>query len=66
MGDADRLANGNTLVTAGTLIPGDSPSRVFEVTPQGDIAWELWFSGTDGDLAAPYMAERIPMLVGEL
>jgi hypothetical protein len=66
MGDADRLANGNTLVTAGSLIAGDSPSRVFEVTPDGTMAWELWMSGAGEELAAPYMTERIPMLVGEL
>jgi hypothetical protein len=66
MGDADRLANGNTLVTAGSLISGDSPSRIFEVTPDGTRAWELRMRGSGDDLAASYMAERIPMLVGEL
>jgi len=66
MGDADRQANGNTLIAAGSLIPGDSLSRVFEVTPGGDRVWEMWMSGTDGDLAATYMAERIPVMVEEL
>lgn len=67
MGDADRLANGNTLVTAGSLIAGDSPSRIFEVTPDGGVVWEMWMSGDGEDvLAASYMAERIPVLVEEL
>jgi hypothetical protein len=66
MGDADRMPNGNTLVTAGTLIASDSPSRTFEVTPDGALVWELWMSGTGGDVAAPFMSERIPVLVGEL
>jgi hypothetical protein len=34
MGNADRLENGNTLVT-------ESPfGRLFEVTPEGTIVWE--------------------------
>ena len=66
MGDADRLANGNTLISAGSLIAGDSPSRVFEVTPGGDVVWEMWMSGTGDDLAATYVAQRIPVLVEEL
>src|SRR5690606_32325827 len=32
---AQRLANGNTLITEG------APGRVFEVTPEREIAWEF-------------------------
>lgn len=39
-GDADRLGNGNVLVTAGNRGPG-SESRVFEVTRNGQVVWEL-------------------------
>lgn len=35
-GDADRLPNGNTLITIGV------PAQVWEVTPDGDLVWRLW------------------------
>lgn len=45
--DADRLPNGNTLVT-------DSRNhRVFEVTPEGTIVWEVYVPWL------PYEAERV-------
>ena len=62
MGDADRLANGNTLVTAGSLFSDNSRSRIFEVTAAGDVVWEMWITAGEDELAAPYMAERIPAL----
>lgn len=39
-GDADRLANGNTLITYGGVNP-DRESIFTEVTPGGDVVWEL-------------------------
>jgi Arylsulfotransferase (ASST) len=39
-GDADRLPNGNVLVTAGRRGTG-TESRVFEVTRDGQVVWEL-------------------------
>ena len=39
-GDADRLPNGNYLITAGIRGP-NSQSRVFEVTKDGQVVWEL-------------------------
>lgn len=49
--DADRLPNGNTLVT-------DSYNkRVFEVTPEGRVVWSY------GTTLIPYEADRLP--VGE-
>jgi len=66
-GDADRLANGNTLITAGSMLPEDSQSRIFEVTPGGDKVWQVLLSGeTALDLGGSYMSQRIPVLVGEL
>jgi len=63
-GDADRLPNGNTLITSGSIAPQDSPSRIFEVTPDGEIVWEAWMrSEVEGDLAGSFMSERIPVLV---
>ena len=38
-GDADRLLNGNVLVT-GAIRTATEGSRVFEVTPAGQIVWE--------------------------
>ncbi|GGN99376.1 arylsulfotransferase family protein [Haloarcula pellucida] len=49
--DADRLDNGNTLVTD-TL-----NKRVFEVTPNGTVVWS---TGTPSDSPIPYEAERLP------
>lgn len=39
-GDADRLKNGNTLITYGTWQTGDH-SRLMEVTPDGELVWEM-------------------------
>ena len=66
-GDVDRLANGNTLITAGSMLGNDSQSRIFEVTPEGDKVWQVLLSGeTEGELGGSYMSQRIPVLVGEL
>jgi len=66
-GDADRMANGNTLITVGQMIPSGSQSRLFEVTPDREKVWEVWLSSTDEDKAAAgFSAERIPVLVGQL
>lgn len=59
-GDADRLANGNVLITAGNRGSG-TESRVFEVTKaDGKVVWELHL-GPDMGI---YRADRItPPLV---
>jgi hypothetical protein len=44
--DADRLPNGNTLIT------DSNGNRVFEISPEGDIVWSY-------DVAFPYEAERL-------
>ena len=58
-GDADRLANGNTLITTGSCFEGDSQPHLVEVTPAGDVVWEVWLEAEGGGLAGAYMAERI-------
>ena len=66
-GDADRLENGNTLITSGSVIPLDTPSRILEVTEAGEKAWQLEFaSPNEGGLAGCYSSERIPVLVESL
>lgn len=62
-GDADRLDNGNTLVVAGNVLAAGSQSRIFEVTQDGTMVWEMWQAASDGDVAGSYMATRIPELV---
>jgi hypothetical protein len=59
-GDADRLANGNVLVTAGVRGSG-TESRIFEVTKaDGKVVWELHLGPDIG----VYRAERLtPPLV---
>jgi len=64
-GDVDRLENGNTLINAGTRHDEEGPSRIFEVTPDGEVVWEIE-GELDGEPAGSYMAERIPVLVGVL
>lgn len=80
MGGAQRLKNGNTLVTEAAV------GRIFEVTPHGNIAWEYvipHFAGYEG-LGAPelegifdypanavfraykYTPEEVPWLVEKL
>ncbi len=66
-GDADRLSNGNTLITAGTLDPDEGPSRIFEVTGGGDKVWELMIHPLEGfEGAGAYMADRVPPLARPL
>jgi len=63
-GDVDRLDNGNTLITAGSMVDTDTPSRIFEVTPDGEVVWRIDLAGpTEDARAGVYTAERIPPLV---
>jgi hypothetical protein len=56
VGDADRLPNGNTLITAGVS------GRIIEVTPAGEIVWD--FRMTQGETPPNfpwfYRAEHVP------
>jgi hypothetical protein len=50
-GDADRLPNGNVLVTAPTKSASAS-TRIFEVTRAGKVVWELTFPANVGTFKA--------------
>jgi hypothetical protein len=55
-GDADRLANGNVLITSGSLGSNEGDSRVFEVTKSdGKVVWEFKLPSATG----VYRADRI-------
>jgi len=51
---AQRLPNGNTLITEG------AGARVFEVTPQRRIVWEFMSANAEGAPANVYRAYRVP------
>jgi hypothetical protein len=53
-GDADRLSNGNVLVTAG-MNGGSANTRIFEVTRAGEVVWAMEWPANDGS----YRADRI-------
>jgi hypothetical protein len=77
-GDADRLPNGNRLGTFGQIISfeNQTKSRITELTPEGEIAWEmkmisslmsnLFLYCTDRFLLSPYLslAENTIQYVG--
>ncbi len=62
-GDADRLENDNVLITAGAR-GAEERTRIFEVTRDGDVVWELTSAPDRGS----YRAERLspPPLVQRL
>ncbi len=59
-GDADRLENGNVLITA-AMREFDTQSRIFEVTPDGEVVWEILLPAVDDSLfvVGSYRADRI-------
>ena len=64
-GDADRLSNGNTLITAGTW-SRTTPSRIFEVTPDHRRVWEIKLPTVkkSGNTVGAYNSQRLqPPLV---
>jgi len=54
-GDADRLETGATLITAG----GSSVDRVFEISTEGEVVWEMALPRDDDLQVSVYRAERI-------
>ncbi len=58
MGDADRLASGNTLVCAAASRRPEDDGRIAEVTPDGEVVWELILTEDDW----VYRAERVDWL----
>jgi len=55
-GDADRLANGNVLITAGNK--ASPATRIFEVTRAGEVVWAIEWPVNNGS----YRADRLPAL----
>lgn len=53
-GDADRLENNNVLITAG-LKASDLQTRIFEVTREGSVVWEITMPANQGS----YRAQRL-------
>jgi len=62
LGDADRLENGNTLISAGTW-DVETNTRVFEVTKEGEKVWEADFKPRGEFGVSMYSSEKIPALV---
>lgn len=67
LGDADRLANGNVLITHGHLVTrfGNVSARIMEVVPDGAAGGDVVFDMTVDDVRsgwAVYRARRIPSL----
>jgi Arylsulfotransferase (ASST) len=57
IGSAQRLANGNTMITEG------NDGRMFEVVPDGEIVWEFvspYFAEREAPSNAVYRAYRLP------
>ena len=66
-GDADRLPNGNTLITAGSVLAFDTQSTLFEVTEDGVKAWQVMVSHpSESGYAGCYAAERIDNPLGAI
>ncbi len=69
LGDADRLANGDVLITNGGIdnpkVDGDSHVAIVEVVPKGasggDIVWDLRMGTPDAQVTV-YRSERVPSL----
>jgi hypothetical protein len=63
-GDADRLGNGNILITA-AIHSASNTNRIFEVTRAGKVVWELTFPNNNSSyqsqrLSPPPLVETIP------
>ena len=67
LGDADRMENGNVLITHGGIWPRPETqrARIIEVVPEGtnggDIVWDLALGDADVPVTV-YRAERLPSL----
>lgn len=57
-GDADQLANGNVLVTAGVRGSG-TQTHLFEVTRAGEVVWDVSFPEDNGSFSADRISPPI-------
>jgi hypothetical protein len=53
-GNVDRLPNGNTLIVNVEV------GRLIEVTPEGEIVWEMFMKRTFGPNHSIYTCQRVP------
>lgn len=60
-GSAQRLSNGNTLIDSSCTKSGNTPSRIFEVTPDGKKVFELWLTTASGKAVGGYAAAKVPV-----
>jgi len=65
-GDVDPLPNGNRLMVAGNAPQGYDHSRIAEVTPEGDLVWQLWWFMSEDEAVGSFHAQRIPALAEPL
>lgn len=62
-GDVDRLPNGNTLVSLGSMWDQDANNRIVELTPDDEVVWDLRFLGQESpERSGTYAVQRIPAL----
>lgn len=50
LGSVQRLSNGNTLINWGAILPGKEFPNLTEVTPGGEIVWEMRLKDTYNDV----------------
>jgi len=65
-GDVDPLPNGNRLMVAGNAPQGYDHSRIAEVTPDGELVWQLWWFMDEDEAVGSFHAQRIPALAEPL
>ena len=58
-GDADRLSNGNSLITVAMRTAEGQPSRLVEVQPDGTVVWEALSYMNEDYVIGHYRAERV-------
>ncbi len=65
-GEVDPLPNGNRLMSAGNGSQGYDQTRIQEVTPDGEIAWRMWWTLDEEVAAGSFQVQRIPALAKRL
>ena len=66
-GDVDVLPDGHLLMNAGNGAQGYSPTRIVELTRDGEIVWQMWWpDGDQHDARGSFQAERMPALARPL
>ncbi len=61
-GDVDVLPNGNLLMQAGNGVQGYDPTRLVEVTRDGEILWQMWWHDSEAMTTGSFAFHRIEAL----